>query len=129
MYTTKHKRRLSQQDAHYGGGLVDGAAVLAIFGDIATELLIMLDGDEGLFRTYESIDFLAPLYAGDYIEIEGEILHIGQSSRRMAFHCYKTIESRPNISDTAAEVLPARQLVTKAIGVCVVPKAKQRFPR
>ena len=65
--------RLSAHDAHYGGGLVDGARVLGLFGDVATELLVRLDGDEGLFRAYESVEFLAPLHAGDFVEAEGEI--------------------------------------------------------
>ncbi len=58
------RMRLSAHDAHYGGGLVDGARVLGLFGDVGTELLIRLDGDEGLFRAYDSVEFLAPLHAG-----------------------------------------------------------------
>ena len=69
--------RLSAHDAHYGGGLVDGARVLGLFGDLATELLIRQDGDEGLFRAYESVEFLAPLHAGDFIEVQGEIVSSG----------------------------------------------------
>src|SRR5207237_630877 len=65
--------RMSQADAHYGGNLVDGARMLSLFGDVATELLIRLDGDEGLFRAYDSVEFLAPVYAGDYIEAVGKI--------------------------------------------------------
>lgn len=68
MLKVTHRLRLSQQDAHYGGNLVDGAKILALFGDVATELLISFDGDEGLFRAYEKVDFLAPLFAGDFIE-------------------------------------------------------------
>ena len=118
--------RLSQADAHYGGNLVDGAKVLALFGDVATELLIRHDGDEGLFRAYESVDFLAPLYAGDFIDVEAEIIHVGNTSRKMAFYCYKVIEARPEISPSACDVLPERRLVTKAVGTCIVPKNKMR---
>ena len=75
--------RLSTHDAHYGGGLVDGARVLGLFGDVATELLVRLDGDEGLFRAYESVEFLAPLHAGDFVEVEGEVLAVGKTSRKM----------------------------------------------
>ena len=60
--------RMSAHDAHYGGNLVDGARMLGLFGDVATELLIRHDGDEGLFRAYDSVEFLAPVFAGDYIE-------------------------------------------------------------
>ena len=75
--------RMSTQDAHYGGNLVDGARMLGLFGDVATELLIRNDGDEGLFVAYDNVEFLAPVYAGDYIEAEGEIVSQGNSSRKM----------------------------------------------
>ena len=75
--------RMSSHDAHYGGNLVDGARMLNLFGDVATELLIKLDGDEGLFRAYDSVEFLAPVRAGDFIEAVGEITHIGNTSRKM----------------------------------------------
>ena len=121
-----HRLRLSQHDAHYGGNLVDGARVLAFFGDVATELLIRHDGDEGLFRAYEKVDFLAPLYAGDFIEVEAEITHVGNTSRKMHFTCYKIISSRLDINASAADVLEERVLVTEAYGTCVVPKDKIR---
>ncbi len=121
-----HRLRLSQQDAHYGGNLIDGAKVLALFGDVATELLIHLDGDEGLFRSYSSVDFLAPLYAGDFIEVVGEITKVGNTSRQMTFSCFKVIEARPDISESAAECLPEKILTTHAVGTCITPKDKQR---
>jgi 3-aminobutyryl-CoA ammonia-lyase len=126
VYKTKHRIRLSTQDAHYGGNLVDGAKVLALFGDLATELLIIHDGDEGLFRAYEKVDFLAPLYAGDFIEVEAEIIHIGNTSRKMHFKCYKVITPRLDISSSAADLLEKPILTTEAIGTCIVPKEKQR---
>lgn len=122
-----HRMRLSMQDAHYGGNLVDGAKVLALFGDAATEVLIRLDGDEGLFRAYASVDFLVPLFAGDFVEIECEVTHVGNTSRTMAFHCYKIITSRPDVSESAADVLIDKVLTTKAIGTCIVPKERQRI--
>ena len=73
--------RMSAHDAHYGGNLVDGARMLQLFGDVATELLIQHDGDEGLFAGYDNIEFLAPVFAGDYIEATGEIVKVGNSSR------------------------------------------------
>ncbi|MFK5884216.1 MAG: hotdog domain-containing protein [Candidatus Izemoplasma sp.] len=119
--------RLGAQDAHYGGNLVDGAKVLALFGDVATELLIRYDGDEGLFRAYESVDFLAPLRAGDFIEVTGEIVKVGKTSRKMEFYAYKVIESRPDISESAAHFLDKPILTTKAVGTCIVPLDKQRI--
>ncbi|MFA7560546.1 MAG: hotdog domain-containing protein [Candidatus Izemoplasmatales bacterium] len=124
---TTFKIRMSNQDAHYGGNLVDGARVLALFGDAATELLIRLDGDEGLFRAYESVDFLAPIFAGDFLEVEAEIIEAGNTSRKIAFNCYKIIQARPDISASACDVLEEKILTTKAIGTCIVPKDLQRY--
>ena len=118
--------RLSAHDAHYGGGLVDGARVLGLFGDVATELLIRQDGDEGLFRAYESVEFLAPLRAGDFVEVEGEIVSSGKSSRKMRFEARKYISPRPDVSDSAADLLSAPVVVCRATGTCVTPAAKQR---
>ena len=118
--------RLSAHDAHYGGGLVDGARVLGLFGDVATELLIRNDGDEGLFRAYDSVEFLAPLRAGDFVEVEGELLSAGKTSRKMRFEARKVIAPRPDLSDSAADVLTAPVVVARASGTCVVPADKQR---
>ena len=85
--------RMSAKDAHYGGNLVDGAHMLHLFGDVATELLIIQDGDEGLFCAYDMVEFKAPVYAGDYIEAYGEITHVGNTSRKMSFEL--TRSSRP----------------------------------
>jgi len=123
---TSFKVRMSSHDAHYGGNLVDGAKVLALFGDAATELLIRHDGDEGLFRAYEKIDFLAPIYSGDYLEIEAEITNVGNTSRKMEFHCFKIIAARLDIAPSACDVLEEKVLTTYAIGTCIVPKGLQR---
>jgi 3-aminobutyryl-CoA ammonia-lyase len=118
--------RMSTLDAHYGGNLVDGARMLALFGDLATELLIRLDGDEGLFASYDSVEFTAPVYAGDYIEAEGRIVTVGHASRRMEFEARKVIAARPDVSESAADVLEPPVVVCRASGTCVTPKAKQR---
>ncbi len=118
--------RMSMHDAHYGGNLVEGAKMLTLFGDVATELLILNDGDEGLFAGYESVEFLAPVYAGDYIEAVGEIVKVGNSSRKMVFEARKVIVPRPDINDSACDVLEEPVVVCKAVGTCVVPKDKQR---
>src|SRR3954451_828804 len=81
--------RLGSHDAHYAGELVDGARILALFGDVATELLIRFDGDEGLFRAYDMVEFVAPVLAGDYIEATGVIVAAGSTSRRMEFEARK----------------------------------------
>ncbi len=121
--------RMSSHDAHYGGNLVDGARMLALFGDVATELCILHDGDEGLFRAYDAVEFLAPVYAGDFIEAEGEIVSVGNTSRKMKFEARKVIRPRQDVSDSAAEKLEQAVVVCCASGTCVVPKEKQRVKR
>jgi len=121
--------RMSSQDAHYGGNLVDGARMLALFGDLATELCILHDGDEGLFRAYDAVEFLAPVFAGDYIEAEGWITEVGRTSRKMRFEARKVIRPLPELSASAAEVLSEPVVVARATGTCVVPLPKQRIKR
>ena len=123
------RMRMSASDAHYGGFLVNGAHMLSLFGDIATELAIMCDGDEGLLVGYEKIEFLSPIYAGDFIEATGRITRIGYTSRRIEFEAYKTIAVRRDINDSAADVLEEPILVGRAIGTTVVKADLQRKVR
>ncbi|NCA78473.1 MAG: 3-aminobutyryl-CoA ammonia lyase [Alphaproteobacteria bacterium] len=125
-YTSTIRMRMSSHDAHYGGNLVDGARILQIFGDVATELLIQLDGDEGLFCAYNMVEFKEPVFAGDYIEAYGEITHIGNTSRKMKFEARKVIAPRPDISDSACDVLDPPVVTCIAEGTCVTPKESQR---
>lgn len=127
--TSKIRLRMSSHDAHYGGNLVDGAKMLQLFGDVATELLIINDGDEGLFKAYTMIEFMAPVYAGDYIEAVGEIVSCGNTSRTMKFEARKVIAPRADLSASACDVLETPIIVCKAEGVCVVPKDCQRNPK
>ncbi len=122
--------RMGAHDAHYAGELVDGARMLALFGDVATELLIRLDGDEGLFRAYESVEFLAPVFSGDYIEASAELVKVGNTSRQMRFEARKVIANvrGANMPASAADVLDPI-VVCRAIGTCVTPKELQRRPR
>jgi 3-aminobutyryl-CoA ammonia-lyase len=124
--TSTLRVRMSLHDAHYGGNLVDGARILALFGDVATELLVRLDGDEGLFAAYEEIRFLAPTYAGDYIEAEGRIVAVGKTSRKIEFVARKVIAARPEIGESAADDLDPPVVVCRAIGTCVTRKDKKR---
>ena len=126
-YKSMIRVRMSAKDAHYGGELVDGAHMLHLFGDVATELLIMSDGDEGLFCAYDNVEFLAPVYAGDYIEAVGEITSFGNTSRKMKFEARKVIAPRKDISDSAADVLAEPVLVCRASGTCVVPKKMSTY--
>jgi 3-aminobutyryl-CoA ammonia-lyase len=121
--------RMSAHDAHYGGELVDGARLLGLFGDVATELLIRSDGDEGLFAAYEEVQFLAPVHAGDFIEAEGRIVRFGTRSRTIAFEARKVIRACPERSPSSAEIVEPPQIVCRARGTCVVPTARADFQK
>lgn len=123
-----HRLRMGAHDAHYAGELVDGARCLALFGDVATELLIRHDGDEGLFRAYDNVEFLAPVYAGDVLEIEGTLVEVGRSRRRMTFTATKviTLLRDPALAPSAAAPVDPPELVCRASGTCVVPVELQR---
>ncbi|MBI3072575.1 MAG: 3-aminobutyryl-CoA ammonia lyase [Deltaproteobacteria bacterium] len=117
--------RLSSADAHYAGNLVDGARILQLFGDVATELCIRDGEDEGLFRAYESVEFLAPVHAGDFIEADGEIVTRGRTSRKMKFEARKVIAPAPTVDwETRASVVEPPVVVCRAVGTCVI-KARQ----
>ena len=120
--------RLGQEDAHYGGNLVAGARQLEIVGDLITELAMRYDGDEGLFRAYESVEFLAPLYAGDWIEARGRMVSARRTSRRCEFEVWKVGTARTDVSESAAEFLDEPVLTLRAVGTTVVPEEHQRLP-
>lgn len=124
--SASHRLRLSHADAHYGGGLVAGAKLMELFGDLATELCIRVDGDEGLFAGYSSVEFLAPLHAGDFIEVRGSITRQGNTSREMTFEVLRYAKPRPEVSDSAADMLDDPEVVARAIGTCVVKHDRQR---
>lgn len=118
--------RVGAEQAHYGGGLVDGAFVLKLFGDAATELLIRLDGDEGLLRAYSAVEFLSPVEAGDYLEVEAELMRVGKTSREIRFEARKVITPAASDSSSAARLLDPPVVVARAKGTCVVPLDRQR---
>ena len=115
--------RVGAEQAHYGGGLVDGAFILKLFGDAATELLIRHDGDEGLFRAYSSVDFLAPVHGGDYLEVDAELTRVGRTSREMRFEARKVIAPG---NGSSARLVDPPVVVARATGTCVVPLEKQK---
>src|SRR5690554_3583197 len=109
--------RVGMELAHYAGDLVDGAFALKLFGDVATELLIRQDGDEGLFRAYDSVDFLAPIRAGDFIEAVGRNAHVGNSSRKVEVEARRVIKPPQNRGQPApAPVLGQEVVVRRASG-------------
>jgi len=120
--------RISVNDVHYAGDLVDGAHIMQLFGDVATELTIRYDGDEGLLRAYEKVEFLEPVHGGDFLEITGKIVKVGNTSRKILFEAFKVSSSSKETNQEAAgDVLKPSILVATAIGTSVVPKNKQRI--
>lgn len=128
--TSLIRLRISAHDAHYAGDLVDGAKMLQLFGDVATELLIRSDGDEGLFVAYDKVEFLAPVRSGDFIEATGRIVSMGKTSRKMEFEARKVIVPAGIAGQpSACDVLPEPIVVCRASGTCVVPAECQRNVR
>lgn len=124
--TVTHRRYVPFSHAHYAGNLVDGAYVLGLFGDVATEMCIRSDGDEGLFAGYEDVRFHAPVRAGDVVEAVAELVSVGTRSRRLRLSAHVVCRGRPDVSPSAAEVLPEPLLVTSAVGTVVVPPSIAR---
>jgi 3-aminobutyryl-CoA ammonia-lyase len=127
--TSTLRVRIGQEEAHYGGNLVEGARVLKLFGDIVTEIAIVTDGDEGLFVGYDKIEFVAPVYAGDFVEATGRVIKIGNTSRTVELEAHKVIAARYDQSPSGADVLDKPQLVVRAVGTTVVPAEHSRGPR
>ena len=119
-----HSRYVPYSHAHYAGNLVDGAYSLALFGDVATELCIRSDGDEGLFASYSDVQFLAPVRAGDCLEIQATITRVGSRSRAVDFEVRVTARGNPERGASAADVLDPAIVATRASGVVVVPPAQ-----
>jgi 3-aminobutyryl-CoA ammonia-lyase len=116
-----HRRYVPYGHAHYAGDLVDGAYALACFGDVATEVCIRTDGDEGLFASYADVQFLAPVRAGDVLEVEARVTRVGRRSRELALEARVVCRGRPERGPSAAEVLDPPLVVTTAVGTVVVP--------
>ena len=118
-----HRRYVPYSHAHYAGNLVDGAYSLAAFGDVATELCIIADGDEGLFASYSDVQFLAPVRAGDCIDITARVVRVGTRSREIDFEVRVVARGNPSRGESAADVLDPPVVATTARGVVVVPPA------
>ena len=116
-----HRRYVPYSHAHYAGNLVDGAYSLGLFGDVATELCITTDGDEGLFASYSDVQFRAPVRAGDVLEITAEVVRAGTRSRTIEFTATVVGRGRPDLSESAAEMLAEPVVATTATGTVVVP--------
>jgi 3-aminobutyryl-CoA ammonia-lyase len=123
--TVTHSRYVPYSHAHYAGDLVDGAYVLALFGDVATELCIRTDGDEGLFASYSDVQFQAPVRAGDVLEVVATVARVGTRSRDLDLVAQVTCRGRPDVSASAAQVLNPPVVAVTARGTVVVPPARE----
>lgn len=117
--------RVGSEDAHYGT-IAAGAFVMRLFGDLATEITVRRDGDEGLLRAYEKVEFLAPVRPGDFLECRATLVREGATSRTFEAEAWKVIGTRQDIEESAADVLDERILVAKATGTTVVQSHLQR---
>lgn len=120
-FTVTHRKYVPYSHAHYAGNLVDGAYALAAFGDVATEVCIRLDGDEGLFASYSDVQFKAPMRAGDVLEVVATVARMGTRSRTIDFEARVVCRGRPDRSESAAEVLDPPLTAVTATGTVVVP--------
>ena len=116
-----HRRYVPYSHAHYAGNLVDGAYSLGLFGDVATEVCIRTDGDEGLFASYSDVQFRSPVRAGDVLEVTAEVVKVGRRSRTLELRAVVVARGRPDRAESAAELLEEPIVATTATGVVVVP--------
>ena len=119
--TVTHRRYVPYSHAHYGGSLVDGAYVRGLFGDVATEVCIQGDGDEGLFAAYSDVQFRAPVRAGDVLEVTAVVTRAGHRSRELSFEARVVCRADPDRGPSAAWVLPEPIVAVTATGTVVVP--------
>jgi 3-aminobutyryl-CoA ammonia-lyase len=119
--TVTHQRYVPYSHAHYGGDLVDGAYVLGLFGDVATEVCIRADGDEGLFAAYSDVQFRAPVRAGDVLAVSATVTRVGTRSRQLSFVARVLCRAEPDRGPSAAAVLADPIVAVTATGTVVVP--------
>ena len=120
-FSVTHRRYVPYAHAHYAGNMVDGAYSLALFGDVATEVCIRLDGDEGLFASYADVQFRAAVRAGDVLEVVATVTRMGTRSRTIDFECRVVCRGASGRGESAADVLDPPIVATTATGTVVVP--------
>jgi 3-aminobutyryl-CoA ammonia-lyase len=123
--TVTHRRYVPYSDAHYAGNLVDGAYALGLFGDVATEVCIRTDGDEGLFAGYGAVMFTAPIRGGDVVEVTAQVSRVGNRSRTLELSCAVVCRARPDRGPSASEVLDPPVVAVTATGTVVVPGERE----
>ena len=123
-------------DGHYVGGLVNGARIVDMWGDVGTELMVYVDGDISLFLGYKNIKFTAPVYVGDFMEYHGWIEKVGNQSYTCHFEAWKvatmldrTDADMTGIAHTAATACVPPVLCGEATGSLYIAKKDQRGPQ
>lgn len=121
-YETMIRVRLSSGDAHYAGQLVNGSHAVELMGDVATELMIMHDGNEGQCIGYDKIAFTSPMYSGDFLEVVGRIIGIEGNKRKVQCRAFKIATNAGLIKqESAVNVLETPVMTAEAISTYVVP--------
>jgi len=118
-----HRRYVPHSAAHYGGSLVDGAYTMALFGDVATEMCLRTDGDEGLLAGYSEVAFHAPVIAGDVVEVTATLVRVGNRSRTLQLAAHICARAHPEISASAGRMLDPPLLAVSARAEVVIPAA------
>ncbi|MEA2623394.1 MAG: 3-aminobutyryl-CoA ammonia-lyase [Chloroflexota bacterium] len=122
----------------WGGGprgLVGGWWALKEVGWLASMVGIKLDGDTSLLAHY-NVDFLSPIFAGDWVRIKGEVSRIGNTARTVDFEVERYIDGSHIVFDTLPEeqygggavILDPPVPALRGQFVIVVPKSRQRKP-
>ena len=97
---------------------------------MATELCIRTDGDEGLLASYSDVQFLAPVRAGDVLEIgcdAGPGRHPVARRSSLTVHVVARGEPTPERPGAAA-LLDPPLLATTATATVVVPPSAGETP-
>jgi 3-aminobutyryl-CoA ammonia-lyase len=115
-------------DSHYTDGVVSLGTIVEMFGIAGTKLAYMIDGDGGLMRAFESVEFLAPVYHGDFVRATARLLAVGRTSRRRSYELHVTARTMgigPLV--TSGQLLDPPILAARAIGTTVTPLERQRL--
>lgn len=114
-------------DSHYPDGVVSIGTIVELFGMAGGKLSYLYDGDAGLARAYENLEFVAAAYQGDYLRVTCTLLEVGRTSRKRLYEAHVVARQHGiGTSPSHGEILEAPILVARAVGTVVVPLAVQR---
>jgi 3-aminobutyryl-CoA ammonia-lyase len=115
-------------DSHYTDRVVSLGTIVEMFGIAGTKLAYMIDGDGGLMRAFESVEFLAPVYHADYVRCTARLLEVGKTSRKRSYELHVTARTHGiGPSPTSGQILDPPILAARAIGYTVTPLDRQRL--